>query len=194
MNPIDLQKLKEWRERGGMTKEEYAQYVAQSDSWPYDEDGIHLYEMETNLALAFHDFLMVLGVGDEDIADVLGPENIAWIEDWLGTAISIPDEGVMAFRQAKTLFEPERPLEEYGLMGTTLLLPDAAWDALEENSDERFVFLGPLVLDQNTRTIWMWNGLELESLEGPMRLDADQRAAAVRAMKEMGGGLLEIST
>lgn len=197
MNADDLQRLKEWRERGGMTEGEYKRWIAENTT--LESAGIagneaHLWEMRTNLALALHDFLMILGVGDDDIAEVLGPENIEYIDRLLSERpIPLMDEGAKAFRSAKTLFEPEKGLEEYGLMATIIRLPDAVWDALEENEDSRFVCLGPLVLDQNTKTIWMWNGLELESFTGPMKLDAEQREVAVCAMRTAGGGLLEIS-
>lgn len=192
MNAKDLRTLKEWRERGGLSEEEFFGLVEAGGDPEIDSP---LQEMETNMALALHDFLVILGVGDEDIAEVMGKENMAYIEELLAERPPpVMDEGVRAYRSAKTLFEPEKGLEEYGLMPTSLRFSDRIWDALDETEDDHFVCKGPLVFDQNTRTVWLWGGDgAIEAMLGPMRLEQDQLAFAIAAMKEAGGGLLEAS-
>ena len=179
MNATDLNKLKWWRLRGGLTSKEFA------DLGPLDEDAtIHLHAMETNMALALWDLLSILGVGHEDVKEVLGAENMEFIESWLDQEIIPMNEGARAYRMAKVLFEPKEPLEDYGLLPTIIGLPDTVWDALEETKDDRFVILGPIVLDQNTKTIYMAGTVSLDELDPASRLMSEQIIAASRAMKE----------
>ena len=188
MNATDLNKLKEWRQRGGLTEEEHKRWIAGNTA--LENVGLagldaHLWEMETNMALALHDFMAVLGVGQADIEEVLGAENMESINRLLDQEIIPTDEATMASRVAKALFEPEKPLEDYGFILTVVSLPGAVWDALEETIDDRFVFLGPVILDQNTRTVYMAEGVTLGALAPGNRLLGEQIAAASRATKEV---------
>lgn len=187
MNATELRKLRRWRQYGGLTEDDLELYFT-DHSGPFDHSTvIHFHEMETNMAMALYDFMAVLGVGQADIEEVLGAENMESINGLLAEKIIPIDEATMAYRVAKALFEPEEPLEDYGFIPTTVSLPDAVWDALEETMDDRFVFLGPVILDQNTRTVYMAKWVTLEALAPGTRLLGEQIAAASRAMKEVQG-------
>ena len=185
MNAMDLRKLKEWRENGGLTAEEVESGGRRMIGSGLSALVIHLWEMETNMAMALYDFMAVLGVGQADIEEVLGSENMESINGLLAEEIIPTDEATMAYRVAKVLFEPEEPLEDYGFIPTVVSLPDAVWNAMEETIDDRFVFLGPVILDQNTRTVYMAKGVTLEALAPGTKLLGEQVVAASRAMKEV---------
>lgn len=186
MNATDLKKLKQWRQYGGLTEDDLERhFVDHPGPFVFSEDApTHLHEMETNMALALHDFLTVLGVGTSDIEEVLGAENMESINGLLAEEIILVDEKTMAYRVAKALFEPEKPLEDCGFIPIAVEFPEAGWDALEASSDERFVILGPIVLDQNTRTIYMTRAVALDALEPASRLMSEQIVAACQAMRE----------